>query len=345
MIHGCAELHNVAEVKPVAGGAALQRVPETVRGELNETAQMRVRQPDNVEIRFVCDGPARVTLSSEGATDAVVFLGPLDARVRYRIGRKPETFEVPGLGNRLAALDPAHLKGQPFDARVRRVIFGGHNREPVVLHGIEGKEVRPPSSEMLPRRRCLAYGTSITQGFDCEGPHLSYVAQAARQLKVDLINLGVGGACLCEAAYADYIASRDDWDMAVLELSVNMRHLKMEDFRRRVDYLVNTVAGSNPRRPVACMTLFPFFADYGAEDPGAVVGGTTGEFRQALRDTVKACPHRNVSLVEGPDLLTDIGGLTADLIHPGDYGMQEIGLKLADRLRSLPALRNESRSG
>ena len=75
MIHGCVELHNVAETRLAAGGVSLQRVPETVRSQLNPSAQMRVRQPDNVEIRFVCEGPVRVTLSSEGETDAVVFLG------------------------------------------------------------------------------------------------------------------------------------------------------------------------------------------------------------------------------------------------------------------------------
>lgn len=335
MIHGCVELHNVAEVRAVAGGVSLQRVPEAVRVQLNETAQMRVRQPDNAEIRFVCDGPARVTLSSEGVTDAVVFMGALDSRARFRIGREPATFEVPGPGSRLQTIDPVHLAGHPFAPDVRRVVFGGRNREPIVLHGVEGKGVRVPAPELLPKRRYLAYGTSITHGFDCEGPHLSYVAQVARQLKADLINLGVGGACHCEPAFADYIAARSDWDFATLELSVNMRAFKMAEFRDRVGNLVNKVAGSNPTRPVFCITLFPFFCDYGFDDPGFTPGGTPEEFRQALRDVVAASPHRNIHLIEGPELLKDFGGMTIDLIHPGDYGMQEIGLNLTQRLKRL----------
>ena len=43
----------------------------------------------------------------------------------------------------------------------------------------------------------------------------------------------------------------------------------------------------------------------------------------------------NVHLIEGHDLLTDISGLTADLIYPGDYGMMEMGRNLADRLRPI----------
>tara|TARA_Y100000588_G_scaffold309722_1_gene334882 strand:- start:4722 stop:4859 length:138 start_codon:yes stop_codon:yes gene_type:complete len=40
-------------------------------------------------------------------------------------------------------------------------------------------------------------------------------------------------------------------------------------------------------------------------------------------------------LIEGPDLLADIGGLTTDLIHPGDLGMIQMRQELAKRLEKL----------
>lgn len=40
-------------------------------------------------------------------------------------------------------------------------------------------------------------------------------------------------------------------------------------------------------------------------------------------------------LIEGPDVLTDIGGLTTDLIHPADNGMINMGGNLASRLEAL----------
>ena len=61
------------------------------------------------------------------------------------------------------------------------------------------------------------------------------------------------------------------------------------------------------------------------------------QYRQELRDVTAACPHRNVHLIEGPDVLQDIGGLTADLIHPGDNGMIEMGRNLAQKLKGLLA--------
>ena len=335
MIHENVELHNVAEVRKARGGVRLQRVPESVREHLEEGAQMRVRQPDNCEIRFVSDSPeVRVTLSSEGETDAAVFYGPFDVRERHTIGRKPTTISFPPT-ERLGQLDPKWWKGQPFAPNVRRVVFGGRRREPVILHDVRGDGLRPPSPEELPGTRYLAYGTSITHGFDCEGPHLSYVAQTAWHLAADLINLGVGGACHCEKAFADHIAQRTDWDIASLALSVNMHAHPMPVFRERVEYLVNTVAAADTSRPVACITLYPYFRDFGVSDSEAEYGGTPEEFRQALREIVAACPSPNVHLIEGPDMLTDIGGLTADLIHPSDNAMIEMGRNLAARLKPL----------
>jgi len=339
MIHGCVELHNVAEVLPLpAGGARLLRAPESLRAAVNETAQMRLLQPDNCEVRFVCDWskPAYVTVSSEGQTGAELFYGCFDARERWTIGREPTTLRI-APGERIRRLDRRWWADMPFAPCVRRIIFGGRRRDPVILHGVAGEGIRPPTAEELPPLRYLVYGTSITHGFDCEGPHLSYAAQTAWHLGADLINLGVGGACHCEQAFADYIASRDDWHVASLALSVNMQHFPMDEFRRRVGYMVRTVAAADTSRPVACITLWPFYRDFGIEDAGAACGGTPGEYRQALRDAVADCNLPNLTLLEGPQLLTNIAGLTGDLIHPSDNAMIEMGRNLAERLQPLVA--------
>lgn len=335
MIYENVELHNVAEIYPVNGGMRLQRVPEDVRQHLNERAQMRVMQPDNCEIRFVSDSvESFVTLSSEDETDVTVFHGTFDSRERYTIGREPTTIRLYPQ-DRLQRLDRCWWENLPFSPNVRRVVFGGRNREPVILHGVQGEGIRPPRPEELPKLRYLAYGTSITHGFDCEGPHLSYVAQTAWHMGADLINLGVGGACFCEQAFADFIANRTDWDIATLALSVNMQGVPLDEFRERVEYMVNTVAGANTNRPVACITLYPYFRDFGVSDPGAIYGGSPGDYREILREVAVECPHPNVHLIEGGGILTNIGGLTGDLIHPSDNAMIEMGRNLFTRLEPL----------
>jgi hypothetical protein len=97
--------------------------------------------------------------------------------------------------------------------------------------------------------------------------------------------------------------------------------------------MVRTVGGADPRRTVACITLFPFRRDLIPDDPEARHGGTPEQYRQALRDAVAACNLPNLLLLEGPDLLTNLGGLTINLLHPSDNAMIEVGRNLAARLR------------
>lgn len=335
MIHENVEFHNTAEVCPVSdrGGVRLQRLPEAVRVHLTEGGQMRAFQPDNAEIRFLSDGsPTRVTLSSEGETDVTLFYGDFDGRQRFVIGREPVTIEIGNPDTHLQQLGSCYRDSLNFSPRVCRLILGGRRREPLLFHGIEGENVRPPAPEDLPSLRHLAYGTSITHGFDAEGPHLTYAAQTAWHLGADLINLGLGGSAHCEPELADYIAQRDDWHIATLALSVNMQGFAIDEFYKRVSYMVNTVAGQNPCKPVACITLYTYYRDLGIETAGR---HTAEEYRQALRDAVAAYPNDNAHLIEGTEILTDIRGLTHDLLHPGDNGMIQMGRNLAQKLKPL----------
>jgi lysophospholipase L1-like esterase len=339
MIYQNVELHNVAEVRPVAsGGVRLQRVPERVRQELNEKAQERVLNPDCAEIRFVCDGPmARIVVSSEEMTEAILFHGDFQSPGRFTISKEGQTIDVT-TPERLLMLDASFHKRMAFSPRVSRLVLGGSiARAPVILHEVQGDGIRPPTPEELPRLRYLAYGTSITHGSSATATHLSYVAQAARRLRADVINLGVGGSAYCERAMANYIAGREDWHLCTLALSVNMigAGFSLDAFYERVSYMVDTVAGADTRRPVACITVYPHCRDFGPEFTSPQDKGTSEEYRQRLRDAVRACPHPNVHLIEGAEILSDITGLTGDLVHPGDHGMIQMGENLAARLKPL----------
>ena len=339
MIYQNVELHNVAEVRAVAsGGVRLQRVPEAVRIRLNEKARERVLNPDCAEIRFVSEAPvARIVVSSEETTEAILFHGDFQSPGRFTITQGVQTIEV-ATPERLLMLDPSFRAQMAFSPRVVRLVLGGSfARAPVIFHEVQGEGIRPPVPEELPRLRYLAYGTSITHGSSATGPHLSYVAQAARRLKADVINLGVGGSAYCEHAMADYIAARDDWHLCTLALSVNMigAGFSLDAFYERVSYMVDTVAGANAGHPVACITIYPHCRDLVPQTVGPQDKGTAEEYRQRLRDAVRACPHPNVHLLEGAEILADITGLTGDLVHPGDHGMIQMGENLAARLKPL----------
>ena len=86
---------------------------------------------------------------------------------------------------------------------------------------------------------------------------------------------------------------------------------------------------------MACITLYPFYRDFGLTDAGVEYKSGAEAYREALREAVAGCPHGNAHLIEGTEILRDISGLTADLIHPGDNGMIEMGRNLAERLKAL----------
>jgi len=335
MIHSQIEFHNVAELRETgAPGLRLQRVPEEVRRHLNPGAQNATLSPANCELRFVAESPEfEVTLSCpEGSAEVFLFYGGF-AHERYAIGPEPRTLKLT-YPEALRMLPPEMAARMPFSPRVRRLVCRGDRLH---FHGVKAEGLRPPTPGELPRLRYLAYGTSITHGACASAVHLAYAAQTARRLGADLINLGVGGSAHCEPEFADFIAARDDWHLATLALSVNMvnANFPLEEFRRRTSYMVNAVARANTSRPVACITLYPYFGDFipKLRDPGC--DGTPEDYRQVLREVVAACPYPNVHLLEGTDILRDITGLTPDLIHPADDGMIQMGENLARRLHEL----------
>lgn len=338
VIYGNAQLHNVAELvdEPGLAGGRIQRVPESTRVNLEEPARLRTQNPDGCEIRFVLEGDsAEVTLSAkEPGTTVTLFFGPFHSRQQWLLADTPTTISVslPHDG-RMRSLPTSLAEKLTFAPQVCRLSFYG--RGIAVLHDIAG-DIRPPTAAELPERTILAYGTSITHGAAAGEAHLTWVAQTAWRLGTDALNLGVGGACLSEPAFGDFIASRDDWDLAILSLSVNMigRGFTPREFRERVGYVVSTVASSHPEKPVACVSIYPYFGDWESTlQPNA--RGKPQEFRDALRSTVADLDLPNLHYIDGPTILDDISGLTADMIHPSDLGMIRMGENMARALRSI----------
>ena len=325
------EFHNVAELYDDGGaGLRLQRVPEMVRRHLNERAQKRMLVAAGTEIRFLSSGDrVRITLSSNGSAELIPFYGPLQGSERILIPSEPTTLEIIRPQHAKRRLDDGTRSGFVFSPDVWRLTLRGPG---VRYHGIEGEGLRPTTEDQVPRLRYLSYGTSITEGQAASAGHLTYAAQAAWRLRADLINLGVAGAAWCEPELADHIAERSDWDIATLELSVNMLGAGFSDeaFRERVSYMLDRVARTHAGKPVACITIIPHFRDFAD-------AAHTERFRAILREVHRKLGLANTHLIEGPDLLSEPAGLTVDLLHPGDHGMIQMGERLAAKLQPILA--------
>ena len=330
MIYGDVELHNVAEAVPAAdGGVRLQRVPESVRRCLSEHGRERMLDPAGVEIRFVPeqDGAALALHSLSGRTDLWAFWGDFQAGPLPSVGQDLATVEVRAprwfLDQEIAGLGAAS-----FSHRVCRVWLQGGA---VCFHGLEGR-ARPPRAGEVPALYYLGYGTSITQGAGSSLRHLSFLAQTARRLGADALNLGCASAAFCEPELADYIGRRRDWHVATLEPTANLLKVPLEEFRRRAAGLVAAVAGPDPARPVACLTLMPLAADADPRQVGADWGGTPDDYRRVFREVAEGSGLPNVHCIEGRDLLAGVRDLTTSMIHPSDYGHGQIAANLAPRL-------------
>ena len=314
-------------------GLLVQRVPGSLRERINSGAQERVRNPDCVELRFTTSGESvAVTLSSIGNVRMLPMWGDFPAQDAIVIPDEPTAIEIT-YPERLSHLPRNNSGTSRFDRSVWRLQFTGRNGS-LFFHDIEGEGLASPGGDVVPAKTLLTYGTSITHGSAATLANLSYAYQTARRLGFDLINLGVGGSCYAEPEYADYIAGRADWDLCILALSVNMigAGFSETEFRNRVRYTIQTVASSNRDRPVFCVTIYPHIRDLveGYTMPNDVAKSDT--FREILTDEANNSNLENVHLIRGPEILDDPAGLTADLVHPSDYGMTLMSINLAERI-------------
>lgn len=319
--------HNVAELEEAGGyGVYLRRIPRSVREQLNERGRFIAGEAGGCELRFVTAAPnIRVTLSLPEADGCVtVFKGGLfHSRHELQAGtiRTLQLSEPP----RLAMADRKLLMGTGFAPEVWRICFG---RYACVVCGIEtfGHPLRPPEEGETPRKRWIAYGSSITNG---ENSSLPYIGQAARRLGADVLNLGMSGSCQCEREMSDFLAEQQDWSFMTLELGVNMRdHMPADEFRERSGYLLDRLVSRHPEKPVAVITIYPNFANF----PASGIADKDIRFNGILRSHVQRLSHPKLSLIEGSRVLDDLSGLSCDLIHPGDDGHIRMGENLAREL-------------
>ena len=335
------DFHNVAETELQAdGGLALFRVPRSVRDTLSSLGRMVAADSAGIEIRFVTDAPAfRISLGSYPsflsphevhAQEVVLFRGPfVHSRHQIEPGRVNHIDVTPWSGGGL----PEHVgtgKRRGFSPNVWRVFMGRCAR---IFYGLEtfGYAHRAPVSEELPSRRWLAYGSSITNGALPVGHLNSYVYHAARAADLDVLNLGLSGSCLCEPAMADFIGSRQDYEIATLEVGVNMRNgVSPEEFRTRVSYLLDAVAAPASNRRVFLVTVYPNLSEAG-------LAAAQDRFSAILRELVASGRWPNLGLIEGDTILDDPGDLTADYIHPSDYGHARMGFHLGQILSNANA--------
>ena len=342
MIYKNFEIHNVAElIENSDGSISWVRVPHGVyEGMESKIKDVVAHDSTGVELRFIIkEGAATVRLST-GRNDPDAFGsfhiyrggiqgGYLDFGINRHVTKDARDYviEIPENSDKLRAM--TEKLGLPWSSDVVRIIFDGGSYR---IHGIEGN-VKPPSSDDVPKKTMLSYGSSITHGSTSIDSSHSWVAVTAHNLGMDSRNLGMAGSCRLEPEMADYIASLGEagkWDIATLEVGINVLGWDEETIVSRVENLLCEVAGRNGDKPV--FVISPFY-HWGDENKG----GKAALWRSLVSDTVTRLGYKNVTYVDGLDLLGDASGISGDGVHPNIYGVQRIADRLTETIREVIA--------
>ncbi|MBU7004594.1 MAG: hypothetical protein HXS50_03445 [Theionarchaea archaeon] len=329
MIYGDVELHNIEDIFPYEDGDGMQlsRLPNPLRLGLNELGKICSLGMAGSEIRFNLEGEqANINLFCHNFLetwnpDAVteVYQGPFKSS-SHVINSEPTVITITRPQNLDVLVKIARERGLPFDPALVRVVLPIW--PPTILLGIDG-QTSPPRKGQAPQKRLLAYGSSITHGAYAVRPTGTYPARLSQMLGLDHFNLGLGGGCHCEGQLADHIAKRSDWNLATLELGINMIGHDLDEFRRRVRYFIGRVAGENPDRWIFCIDIFTFGEDLESRR------GKHTKFRRAVREEVIRLDLPRLVHLDGRRLVRNPNSLSCDLCHPSPQGMEEIAGNLA----------------
>lgn len=331
MIYKNTYLHNVSEISSLEdGGIRIFRFPEKARNSFDdgehpyavEVGQMTT----GCEIRFVGEG-ADITISALDADGTVeIFRGdflfrterlPKNVKITLSLRYDPkfDSYSLPTLNER-------------FDVSVWRVVFDHDHR--VGIHSIEPfGEIRPPKVSEMPKKKILAYGSSITHSAGAGFYTNSYIYNVGRILGTDILCKGMGGSCFIQNEVADYIAS-EDWDAAIFELGVNMVDgFPVEVFTERASYLIENALKLD--KPIILISNFTSYFDL-PENSYKDINEAYVKALENIYERFKGESYDNLYYIRGRDIVTDFNYLLTDLIHPSPYGHAEMGRKIASKI-------------
>lgn len=316
MIFGGIDFHNVAELIPAEGGGwQMSRFPKEVLEGMDPGAGRVSHYATGVELRFKIRGD-RAVLKLRGIPEAeahtlYIFYGAIQGgwqNSSKAIGAEETTIAIDRPKNLdvLKTISREHHLG--FNPEVVRVLLPYGT---CIYQEIEG-DVVPPEPADCPAQTYLAYGSSITHGSLSLAAPYAYPVRIAQKFHCDTLNFGMAGTARAEAAMAEYIVRRNDWDFASVELGINMLSFSAEAFLNRVDRFLQIL--SQDPRPVFLTSIFGF------NDPKWQ--SQAERFRGIMSEMADKYPK--FTFTDGRELLNRADYISQDLTHPTLEGVEQI---------------------
>lgn len=166
------------------------------------------------------------------------------------------------------------------------------------------------------KKTLLAFGDSITQGYDAMRSSNSYVARLARYLEADETNKAIGGECIFPAL----AETKEDFepDYITVAFGTNDWSKKSRDvFQVNSKAFYQVLRKNYPNTPIYAIT--PIWRADGQKE---VEFGLFEDVEKDIREAVKGID--NLTVIRGYDLVPKDTSYFADLrLHPNDKGFEE----------------------
>ena len=313
------DLHGVSELECTADGVfSTMRLPVDVYECMGDQGKSQCKNCTGVEFRFVInsgDVKFKFKYPEDAKGEITVMHGDFVAdwpeTTKYLCGDCEITIVQDKDIERMRKI--AKEYGHRFSPDVVRLLFKGVRPQIVEVNG----DISLPTADMLPKKKYLAYGSSITHGSISFHPYYNYVERVAARFGADATNYGFAGSCCLEKEVADFIADKTEFDFATLEMGINILGMDPAEFERRVRYIVERVATSHPDSKIFAIDVYYCFLDYDGEDKAE-------RFRRIVKKVVEELALPNVIYVNGKTVLTSPTDLASAHAHPGPEGIREM---------------------
>ena len=336
MIYNNILFHNVDELVPTANGVKICRFKEDVRLKINERGRRIANFCCGTELRFVTDAKnihikfltsLGGGVTGFGTSTVTVYCGDYCHTVKEIPNGVLTTvsFEKP---EALLNMPEEFFEGNAFDKNVWRVHLANGNFE---FCGIDtyGNEIRPPRAEEMPDMTILSYGSSISHGCSSVANTQTYVNTFARLMKADVLTKGIAGSCFSEYEIADNFGAREDWDVALMEIGINMvGSVETEEFAKRFGYLADKLYATGKK--IIFITVPRYFAYY---EKDTLSGKKLPEFNRIIREKCKEFDSDRVLLLEGTDVVKESNYLMSERLHPSTHGHIDMGYNLYNMVK------------
>ena len=190
------------------------------------------------------------------------------------------------------------------------------------MHLTDGATVEP----VKPGKKLLAFGDSVTQGYDALYPSNKYISRLANYLGAEEYNKAVGG----EVFFPELAATKEPFtpDYIVVAYGTNDWNLvkTKEQFLENCGGFFQNLTKNYPNTPVFAITPI-WREDWEMERPTGMFHSVDG----LIRDIAKN--YENVTVVSGMDLIQhDVKCFADRRLHPNDEGFRQYFENLKDAL-------------